>query len=860
MQIFASTAKSEPTAGIKTAPSVAGPEAEHNDPVSKFSSPPIFRKAACACGGGCLACQPHSNLKVSQPNDAAEIEADQIADRVMRMSVNDAKPHRELSNTSNTIHRKCDACDEAEEEVAEEPVMRKEAFASAAATPPPDDTPPAIKNAISSDGQPLDLQTRSFFQPKLGADLGKVRVHTNSWAANSARSVNALAYTVGQNIFFGDGQYNPGSATGRALLAHELVHTIQQSTGNVPGRIQRQPSQPADSDAELRREMVNMAARWLAGMAVQVETMRQSAAIALATTTGSAAAPRAFHRILNQEILGRLLNNAISVFEAQRSDNPLVNFPVESPEQTALGEGYARAIEQFGLAIDEARVNAANLAPDVHDAEEGAYARNHLRWLEANPSAPLAAGIRSTFTQTELDISTRRHQQVTAEFSNLAATLHTYNLAGNGAQKLREILQTASYQLVRDAASGAIRAEADTSFGATIQPVLDELNGIEWALSQAISRLQRAETRTRAFASDPVANAADGNTLQAHFSTRDPGYATLLADRFGRMARELRGEGALAVHARNPNDPSCGAGSIGGGLSITAAHAEPNHFYFCGNVTIGDDNVVSTLIHETAHAVIPSFGAQSALTATSDTPRDRSYADERIYLRLSTEEALDNAESYSFYVDALLGIQVTRPSPPSDAITGCADTDTVSDAIARATYRIRLGAMWADQTMSALRGQPIPQFAIDVIQNGFPGADEARTRQIMGHLRELSSRLQYYLPVVCRTDTDREARAGGLVYGPSSRAAAGGLTATSITYPGDTLRICPAWFQAAVALREDSLTSILVLRYRSVVPVADVAGIVTLVRLVQEQAHPSVAGRTLQQHQAADAPPPQPTP
>jgi hypothetical protein len=247
------------------------------------------------------------------------------------------------------------------------------------------------------------------------------------------------------------------------------------------------------------------------------------------------------------------------------------------------------------------------------------------------------------------------------------------------------------------------------------------------------------------------------------------------------------------------------------------------------------------------------------VTSSTDTPSDRSYAGERIYSRLSTEEALDNAESYSFYVDDLLGVQVQRPSAPQDAVTGCADADPVRDAIARATYRIRLAAMFANQTFSEHRGAQLPQHIVTLVQRGFPGADAARAQEVLTHLNFLSSSLTYSLSVACRPATDPEARAGALVYGPRNAAATGGLTTTSRTYPGGTLRVCPAWFQAGTAVREDALTSILILRYRGTVPVADVSGLVTLVRFIQEEAHPPVAGRTLQQHQAADRPP-APTP
>lgn len=198
-------------------------------PVSAIGCGIIQRQSACACGGGCPACQAKSSgLKISQPDDPAEIEADQIADRVMRMSVDDAKPKSNFSHTANAINCKCDACEYEKEEVDESTVMRKEAFASAAPTPPPDDTPPSIKNVINSGGQPLDLQTRNFFEPRFGTDLSHVRIHTNSAANKSARAINARAYTLGNNIVFGSGEFRHDYESGKHLLAHELAHVVQQ--------------------------------------------------------------------------------------------------------------------------------------------------------------------------------------------------------------------------------------------------------------------------------------------------------------------------------------------------------------------------------------------------------------------------------------------------------------------------------------------------------------------------------------------------------------------------------------------------------------------------------------------------------
>ncbi|MGH8072132.1 MAG: DUF4157 domain-containing protein [Candidatus Entotheonellia bacterium] len=87
-----------------------------------------------------------------------------------------------------------------------------------------------MHEVLSSPSEPLDAETHAFFEPRFGHDFSRVRVHTDARAAAAAREVTALAFTVGSDIVFGAGQHAPGTMEGRRLLAHELAHTIQQST------------------------------------------------------------------------------------------------------------------------------------------------------------------------------------------------------------------------------------------------------------------------------------------------------------------------------------------------------------------------------------------------------------------------------------------------------------------------------------------------------------------------------------------------------------------------------------------------------------------------------------------------------
>lgn len=93
------------------------------------------------------------------------------------------------------------------------------------------EVPPIVHDVLRSPGQPLDQATRAFMEPRFGHDFSQVRVHTDVKAAESARAVNALAYTVGRSLVFSEGQYAPQTAGGRRLMAHELTHSLQQTRG-----------------------------------------------------------------------------------------------------------------------------------------------------------------------------------------------------------------------------------------------------------------------------------------------------------------------------------------------------------------------------------------------------------------------------------------------------------------------------------------------------------------------------------------------------------------------------------------------------------------------------------------------------
>jgi hypothetical protein len=181
--------------------------------------------SATACKGAFF--QPKHT--VNQPNDIYEQEADAVADKVMRMPNPGYNDSSFFKPAPAIVQRKCQHCEE------EEKVHRKE---STSAEVRGSNRLDSYVGSLGTSGQPLPESSRQFFEPRFGQDFSNVRLHTDSVAAKSAQSINALAYTTGNNIVFNSGQYSPDSDSGKKLMAHELTHVVQQKSA-ANGQIQR---------------------------------------------------------------------------------------------------------------------------------------------------------------------------------------------------------------------------------------------------------------------------------------------------------------------------------------------------------------------------------------------------------------------------------------------------------------------------------------------------------------------------------------------------------------------------------------------------------------------------------------------
>ena len=146
-------------------------------------------------------------LRISQPGDRYELEADRAADQIRRME--EPTPF---------------SCN---------PLAVQQLDAGSVG---PIAAPQIVHEVLQSPGQPLDPATRAFFEPRFGYDFSQVRVHSDSKAVESSQAVDAAAYTVGKDIVFGGVRYTRDTSAGQHLIAHELTHVVQQSAA-VPGRV-----------------------------------------------------------------------------------------------------------------------------------------------------------------------------------------------------------------------------------------------------------------------------------------------------------------------------------------------------------------------------------------------------------------------------------------------------------------------------------------------------------------------------------------------------------------------------------------------------------------------------------------------
>ncbi|MEV0293903.1 DUF4157 domain-containing protein [Nocardia sp. NPDC050710] len=207
------------------------------------------RSASGGCGmgscGGCAVGRIQLKLMAGPVDDEYERAADKAADEVM--SGEGRRPVlsrlRDPQPLDPPLQRACHGCgptghgrldDESEERVQRRADTPDPSLTSGG---PIAESAQAEISALRGGGAPLAAADRTYFETGFGSDFSQIRVHTGAQAGAATRAIGARAFTSGHDVVFGDAEYQPGTASGRWLIAHELAHTLQQS--EMPGYLQR---------------------------------------------------------------------------------------------------------------------------------------------------------------------------------------------------------------------------------------------------------------------------------------------------------------------------------------------------------------------------------------------------------------------------------------------------------------------------------------------------------------------------------------------------------------------------------------------------------------------------------------------
>jgi len=175
-------------------------------------------------------------LTIGASDDPYEQEANAISDRVMR------RPEQDF------IQLKCSDCEREDQEKIHRKPWSEAGIsfiqAKGEATGTVSDSVDHSIQSSKGSGSTLDNATQSFMSSRFGSSFSQVKVHNNREAIELNQSLDSNAFTVGNDIYFNEGQYDPGSSQGKQLLAHELTHVLQQNDSIQHQLIQREPTRP----------------------------------------------------------------------------------------------------------------------------------------------------------------------------------------------------------------------------------------------------------------------------------------------------------------------------------------------------------------------------------------------------------------------------------------------------------------------------------------------------------------------------------------------------------------------------------------------------------------------------------------
>jgi hypothetical protein len=340
----------------------------------------------------------------------------------------------------------------------------------------------SVERTLARSGRPLEPSLLHDMEQRFGHDLGRVRVHTDAGAAESAQAVGAHAYTVGSDIVFGRGHYAPGTSAGKRLLAHELTHVVQQlggsdiSPGPSPGKRDlsfggRQAAGTAGDGGKLT-PLRNAAASSMTLQRDATGDLAESIARDLNDYVAKHSSPydhiiEVFHN-LNRRVEEDIDDNVAAAFVELQSDAKLEQFASVEKGRDMLDVLYEAMITGHVTSFESLQAERILIAKgrwiplEQYMAQAERIAR--LRHMAEDPPVELAVDMAASKTARKLndDVAKRRYGDVIRKVRDLSRTDEDDNVASTFVE-----LQSPA-RLEEFAASKEGRAMLDVLYNAII--------------------------------------------------------------------------------------------------------------------------------------------------------------------------------------------------------------------------------------------------------------------------------------------------------------------------------------------------------------------------------------------------------
>ncbi len=224
--------------------------------------------------------QIQAKFTVGKSNNKCEREADRVADQVMRITdtevgqltqLEDEDENVQLKPLDNQIPPLVQRQEDMDEEEAEELLQVKE---KPGQTPEVSQELESSINSLRGGGQALPNSIRNYMEPRFGQDFSQVRIHTDTKTAKATHAINAKAFTIGRDIAFGTGEYQPQIIKGKRLIAHELTHVVQQQTmGNHAIQMKSKEMEDSGVAAASAARILASPPLWLATLIAMIDNL-----------------------------------------------------------------------------------------------------------------------------------------------------------------------------------------------------------------------------------------------------------------------------------------------------------------------------------------------------------------------------------------------------------------------------------------------------------------------------------------------------------------------------------------------------------------------------------------------------------